>query len=131
MAMSLSAEMQKWFDQNHTSRSTKPISGRLVGRGRFVLKNLLRQRRSGRLRRRHGRGSHGGVACARHAGFRFLLHALSELGLCLLLGAEVGDGARGGGARRQLGGEKSASRPIEVCEQGAARIRGYRLDRIM
>ena len=27
----LSAEMQKWFDQNQTSRSTKPISASVSG----------------------------------------------------------------------------------------------------
>jgi hypothetical protein len=50
--------------------------------------------------------------------------------LRLLFGAEVGDGPRGGSARRQLHGEKTGARSIEVGEQCAARIGRDRRNRI-
>ena len=103
----LSAEMQKWFDQNHTSRSVKadlggergfdaqpsPRSGRSAGRGRG---------RPGPPPARHvvggllafGHGLPGGRA-------RLLLLARGDDLLGLPLGVGVGDRAEGLGAARQ------------------------------
>jgi hypothetical protein len=57
-------------------------------------------------------------------------HCAALIGSALLSGAEVGDGPRGGSARRQLHGEKAGAWSVEVGEQRAARICSNRRNRI-
>ena len=113
----------------------------------FGLKELLRQRRRWfRYRRWRLLLVCGFVRIGRRAwrarglaaidkvlgipGFGLLLRPQRELLLRRLLGAEVKDLARRLAARRQIGGKKAGLRPLQIGEQGAARVGGNGGNRI-
>ena len=104
----IAAEMQKWFDQNQTSRSTKPMSAPVAASKRALASfenNLLRQWRLARLTRFSGstaiaEGTHGsgvGAVCSERfeaPGFGNFLGPLDELLLGAPLGLESEHGTR-------------------------------------
>ena len=130
----LSAEMQKWFDQNHTSRSASPISA--VERGFDARLRLVQVDRPAGVGNGIGGdlGRHlvGGLLGPRPWSARrrnplplgLLLRASGHDPLGLPLGVGIGDGAEGlGAAWQRSGGERAGARPVELGEQRAARIR--------
>src|SRR5215471_8782128 len=100
---------QKWFDQNHTSRSTKPISA-LSAASIRILASLRKSWR--RL----------------HLGLRSVTRL--PLLIRVALGVIFEDGAVGGAARRQIGvRDLPGSRAVQLRNQRPARIACNRLDR--
>ncbi len=131
MLFTISAETQKWFDQNHTSRSTKPISAFTAALMRAMISRLtFCPRRIGLRRRRRFRHRHRvGVVRLRllhrshHRGAGlFLLLADAQrdpLGLLFLVVAEVE--ARACRAGQHAARRRSARRPACRVRRAARR----------